>query len=231
MLRTTAVYVLLLLLVAVATAQTNAAPSPAAGAAASAPQSFDVNAAVEAYLAKMPAAERARSNAYFEGGYWLQLWDFLSTAVVMWLMLRLRWSAQMRDLAARITRFRPLQTVLYWVQFIVVVSVLTFPLTVYEGYFREHKYDLLNQSFGPWMRDQLVGLAVSVVLGAILMIPLFGIVRRLAKSWWVWGAVLTILFLAFVSLIAPVYISPLFNTYTKLADATVKDPILSMARA
>ncbi len=76
-------------------------------------------------------------------------------------------------------------------------------MSVYEGYFREHKYGLLNQTFGPWMRDQMVGLGVGVVLGAILMVPLFGLVRRLGKSWWVWGAVVMMVFVAFVSLIAP----------------------------
>ncbi len=221
-------------LTAVATAQgaggNPATAAPVAGRPTTG-ESFDVNAAVDAYLAKMPPAERARSNAYFEGGYWLLLWDFLSTVVVMWLLLRFRWSARMRDFAERITRFRPLQTAIYWVQFVVVVFVLTFPLTVYESYFRERKYGLLNQTFGPWMRDQAVGLAVGVVLGAILMVPLFGLVRRLGKSWWVWGAALAIVFLAFVSLIAPVYISPLFNKYTKLQDSRIKDPILSMARA
>jgi STE24 endopeptidase len=206
-----------------------APPAHADNAVVTAP--FDVNAAVEAYLAKMPPARRARSNAYFEGGYWLLLWDFLTTVFVMWLLLRFRWSAGMRNLAERITRFRPLQTALYWIQFIIVASVLTFPLTVYEGYFREHKYDLLNQTFGSWMRDQLVGLAAGVVLGAILVIPLFGLVRRLGKSWWVWGATLTIVFFAFVSLIEPVYLAPLFNQYKKLEDARVKVPILSMARA
>jgi len=221
-------------LTAIGTAQRaggNPAPTPSVADRQATSESFDVNAAVDAYLAKMPPAERARSNAYFEGGYWLLLWDFLSTVVVMWLLLRFRWSMRMRDLAERITRFRPLQTALYWVQFIVVVSVLTFPLSVYEGYFRERKYGLLNQMFGPWMRDQAVMLAVGVVLGGILMIPLFGLVRRLGRSWWVWGAGVTILFLAFVSLIAPVYISPLFNQYTKLQDPRIKDPILSMARA
>ena len=192
---------------------------------------FDIRQAVDAYLAKMPPAERARSDAYFEGGYWLLLWDFLSTAIVMWLLLRFRWSARMRKLAERLTRFRPLQTALYWIQFIVVVSALTFPLGVYEGYFREHKYGLLNQTFGPWMRDQVVMLLVSVVLGAILLVPLFGLVRRLGKNWWVWGAVVAIAFGALVSLIAPVYIAPLFNKYTKLQDPRIKDPILSMARA
>ena len=192
---------------------------------------FDVRAAVDTYLAKMPPGQRARSDAYFEGGYWLLLWDFLSTVIVMWLLLRFRWSARMRNLAERLTRLRPLQTVLYWIQFIVVVSVVTFPLSIYEGYFRERKYGLLNQTFGSWMRDQMVMLIVSVVLGAILMVPLFGLVRRLGKSWWVCGATLTIVFAAFVTLIAPVYIAPLFNKYTRLQDPRIKDPILSMARA
>jgi STE24 endopeptidase len=218
-----------LLSAVIAPAQTN--PPTAPTAAPSTASQFDVKAAVDAYLAKMPPDQRARSDAYFEGGYWLLLWDFLSAAFVLWLMLHFRWSAKMRNLAERITRFRPLQTVLYWVQFILVFSVLTFPLGIYEGYFREHKYGLLNQNFGEWMRDQLVGLAVGVVLGAILMVPLFGLVRRLGKAWWVWGAVLMIVFFAFVSLIAPVYIAPLFNKYKSLENVRVKDSILRMARA
>jgi STE24 endopeptidase len=225
--------ILLALLAAVfamgASAQSNAPAAPASAAATAQP--FDLNAAVNFYLAKMPASERARSNAYFEGGYWLLLWDFLATAVVMWLLLRFRWSARIRDFAERATRIRFLQTALYWVPFIITVSVLIFPLTVYEGYVREHAYGLLNQTFGSWFRDQLISLAVTVVLGAILIIPLFGLVRWLGHRWWVWGAVLMIVFFAFVSLIAPVYLAPLFNTYKKLEDPKIKDPILSMARA
>ena len=201
------------------------ASQPAAG------QAFDIKAAVDAYLAKMPPAQRARSDAYFEGGYWLQLWDFLATVVVMWLLLHFRWSAGMRNLAVRLTRFRPLQTVFYWVQFLVVTYVATFPLAVYEGYFREHRYGLLNQTFGPWMRDQIVALMAGAVLGAILMVPLFGLIGRLGKNWWVWGATLMIAFSAFVGLIAPIYIAPLFNKYTVLQDARIKEPILSLARA
>ena len=70
----------------------------------------------------MPAARRAQSDAYFAGGYWMILWDFLVPVFVMWLLLHFRWSAKMRNLAERITRFRPLQTAIYWVQFIIVAS-------------------------------------------------------------------------------------------------------------
>lgn len=192
---------------------------------------FNVKAAVDAYLAKVPPDKKARSDAYFEGGYWLILWDFLYGAAVALLLLQTGWSAKMRNLAERLTRFRPLQTALYWVQFLLITSIIQFPLTVYEGYVREHKYGLATQTFGPWMRDQLVGLAVGLLLGGILIMVLFGIVRRLGRTWWVWGAVASVIFLAFTFMIGPVYVAPLFNTYTKLQDAKIKEPILSMARA
>ena len=192
---------------------------------------FDPQAATDAYLAEIPAAARARSDAYFEGGYWLILWDFLYGVAVALLLLNLRWSAKMRDLAERVTRFKPVQTMVYWVQYLVLTSILLFPLTVYEEYFRERKYGLATQTFGPWFYDQFKGLLIDLVLGAIIVTLLFGIVRRLPRTWWVWGAVVTLLFTAFVDLIAPVYLVPIFNKVTPLHDPKITQPILSMARA
>jgi STE24 endopeptidase len=192
---------------------------------------FDPVAATNAYLAKVPPDKKAKSDAYFQGGYWLTLWDFLASSVVFLLLLVTGWSARMRDLAERITRFKPIHTFLYWAQFVVLTSLLTFPLDVYEGYIREHKYGLATQTFGPWMGDQLKGLAVGVVFGGLLMVVLYGIVRRLPRTWWIWGAMASIVFLTFFLLIEPVFVAPLFNKYTRLEDPAIRDPILSMARA
>jgi STE24 endopeptidase len=200
-------------------------------AAAQASPNFSPEAATEAYLAQIPAQSMARSDAYFEGGYWLLLWDFLYSGVISVLLLQLRWSAGMRDLAEKLTRFKPLQTGLYWVEYLIATTVLGFPLAVYEGYFREHQYGLATQTFGPWMGDQLKSLLVSLALGAVLLMALFGLVRRLERTWWIWGAVVTEVFLIIVILIAPVYLVPIFNTVTPLKDPKVTEPILSMARA
>jgi STE24 endopeptidase len=200
-------------------------------AAARASPNFNPEAATEAYLAQIPAQSKARSDAYFEGGYWLLLWDFLDAAAISVLLLQLRWSAALRNLAERVTRFKPLQTGLYWVEYLIATTVLGFPLAVYEGYFREHQYGLATQTFGPWMSDQFKNLLVSLVLGAVLLMALFGLVRRLERTWWIWGAVVTEVFLIIVTLIAPVYLVPIFNTVKPLNDPKVTDPILSMARA
>ena len=110
---------------------------------------FNVDAATNAYLAQIPAEKRAKSDAYFEGGYWLILWDFLIGVVVSLLLLNLRWSAAMRNLAERITRFKPIQTFIYLAEYLVLTTILVFPMTVYEGYSRGHKYGLSTPTFGP----------------------------------------------------------------------------------
>ncbi len=192
---------------------------------------FNAEAATNAYLESMPAQARARADAYFEGGYWLALWDFLAGAIVAIVLLNLRWSARMRDLAERVTRFKPVHTFVYWCEYLLVTAILTLPLAVYEGYSREHKYGLATQTFGPWMNDQFKMLLVNLVLGGIISIPLFGVVRHWPRTWWIYGAIVTMIFQIFVALIAPVYLVPIFNKVSVLNDPQITQPILSLARA
>ena len=200
-------------------------------AAAQASDHFDARAATDAYLAEIPSTAKARSDAYFEGGYWLVLWDFLAGAVISLLLLQLRWSARLRDLAERVTRFKPVQSLLYWAGYLVASTVLVSPLTVYEGYIREHQYGLATQTFGPWAIDQLKQLLVGIVTGGVLVMILFGIVRRLARTWWLWGTIVTTALFAVLLMVAPVYITPLFNQVTRLEDPRITGPILGLARA
>jgi STE24 endopeptidase len=200
-------------------------------AAAQTSEHFDVDAATDSYLAQIPASARARSDAYFEGGYWLILWDFLYGAALYLILLHFGWSAAMRNFAERVTRFKPLQTFSYWTEFLIVTTILGAPLAVYEGYFRERQYGLATQTLVPWLSDQLIMLLVNVVLGGVVSMVLFGVVRRLPRTWWIWGAVVSIVFLIFFIMIAPVFIFPLLNKYTVLNDPKITKPILSLARA
>jgi STE24 endopeptidase len=137
----------------------------------------------------------------------------------------------MRDVAVRLTRFPWMQTFIYWVQYLVVTTILGFPLAWYEGLFREQKYGLATQTFGPWMGDQFKGLLVSLILGGLAVVLLFAIVRRFPRTWWIWGAIAGIALAVLAVAISPVYIRPIFNKITKLNDPKVTDPILRLARA
>jgi STE24 endopeptidase len=200
-------------------------------AAAQSSAHFDANAATEAYMAMIPPAANARADAYFEGGYWLILWGFVYGTAVSLLLLQLRWSAKMRDLAERITRFRWLQTFIYWVEYTLLTSVLGFPLEYYQNYVREHRYGLATQTFGPWMGDEGKSLLVGLILGGIIVVVLFAIIRKLPNTWWIWGSVATMAFMVVTVAIGPVYLQPIFNKINRLDDPKVTVPILRMAHA
>jgi STE24 endopeptidase len=124
----------------------------------------------------------------------------------------------MRNLAERITRFKPLQTLIYWLEFLVVTTILGAPLAIYEGYFRERQYGLATQTFGPWMGEQFEMLLVNTVIGGIAAMVLFGVVRHVPRTWWIWGAVVSMCFLVFLVMIGPVLVFPIFNKFTVLDD-------------
>ena len=191
---------------------------------------FNAQTATRAYLAILPPDKKARSDAYFEGGYWLSLWDFVCAAGISILLLGTRLSLRMRVSAERLTKRKPLQTWLYWGQYAVALFVLSLPLTIYEGYFREHQYGLSNQTLRGWFADELKGLGLTVVLGGLAIVALFAIVHSLPRTWHLWGAGAVIIFLMIGMLIGPVFIAPLFNQYTVLTNARLRDPILRLAR-
>lgn len=205
--------------------------APLAVAQAPARSSFDVQAATDAYLAKQTAEQKTRSDAYFEGGYWLQLWGFLVGAGISVLLLATRLSARLRDLAARITSRPTLQSALYWGQYLFVTTILSFPLAVYQGFVREKQYGLATQSFGGWMGDQGKGFLVGLIMGGLALMALYAVFRRAPRTWWVWGTAVAMVLLVVSIAIGPVFIDPLFNTYTKLEDPAIKEPILRLARA
>jgi STE24 endopeptidase len=203
-------------------------PAPAAASGTSG--AIDPVAATRAYLDELPATTRARSDAYFEGGYWLQLWGFLLGTATYLLLLFTGLSARMRALAGRIG-WRTLQPVAYWLQFLVVTSVLAFPLSVYQEWWRERQYGLSNLTLGGWLGEQGKGLLVSAVLGSLAVMGLYAVLRRAGRSWWLWGALASVAFLAVGMVIAPVLITPIFNSPKRLADQRVVAPVLSLARA
>lgn len=195
------------------------------------PIKFDAGKAVNAYLATVSGAARAKSDAYFEGGYWLLLVDTLYALGVSAILLWGRLSAWIRNLATRVTRSKFWQAAVYAPLYLVLTTVLTFPLTLYEGFFREHAYGLSNQNFLAWFGEFGIGFALTIVIGTLAIAALYTVIRRAGRYWWVWATGLFVAFSVIGLIIAPVFIAPLFNTYKYLPESSLRQNILSLARA
>ena len=192
---------------------------------------FDVERATETYLAMLTPAQRARSDAYYEGGYWLQLWQFLYSVGVLALILWRGWSVRMRTLAERITKRPMLQTALFVCLFVPVFWLLSLPLDWYSGYLREHQYGMSNQDFAGWLWDDVKNLFALTVLGVIVITGIYALVRRASQRAWLWASGFMCLFLMFLFMITPVFLAPLFNDYKPLEEGPVREAVLSLAHA
>jgi STE24 endopeptidase len=192
---------------------------------------FDVEKATEAYIALLSPAQRERSDAYFEGGYWIELWDLLYGLAVAALLLFSGISRRMREAAERASRRPWLSTLLYAAMWIVAGFVLAFPFDLYTGFFREHAYGLSEQPFASWLADRMKGLAVGVLLGSIAIAVVYAAVRKAGARWWIWATAILFAFNLFVSMVFPVFIAPLFNKYEPLPPGPAREAVLSLARA
>lgn len=192
---------------------------------------FNVKEATQAYVDLLTPEQRAQSDAYFEGGYWITLWDVLITLAVAGLLLFSGASRKMRDWSEKVGHSRFIHTAIYILMFSVAVYILYLPWTVYLDFWREHQYGLATQNFADWFGENLIGLAISLILGVPVIALLYAAVRRAGAAWWAWAGAITVALLLFVSTIAPVFIMPLFNTYTSMADGELRDSLLSMARS
>src|SRR5713101_8052352 len=65
---------------------------------------FDVDRATAAWLDTLSPEQRSLSDAYFEGGYWLHLWNLVYGVIVLAVLLFSGVSRRMRDLSERFSK-------------------------------------------------------------------------------------------------------------------------------
>src|SRR5438270_2547015 len=187
--------------------------------------------ATRAWLDTVPPDKRAKSDAYFEGGYWLILWNFLLSVATSIFLLASRISARARHFSKPVTRFKLLQVILYSIPILLLTFLLDFPLHYYENFVREHAYGMATQNFGQWLGEQVKFVILNLIITSLILVGLYAAFRRAPRTWWIWGTVGAIIFTVLGIMLAPVYIEPIFNKYTPLTDAKISEPILAMARA
>lgn len=191
----------------------------------------DAELATQAYLDRLPAEAVQRSNAYFEGKYALQGVEFLLGLAIAALMLQGRRSARVRDWAQRVGRVGWARDALYGGVYGLAGNVLALPLTLYQGFVREHAYGMATQSLGAWSMEWAVDLGVTT-LGTMLVVPvLLAVIRRAGERWAAWGALTCVALLVLMLLVKPIWLDPLFNTYKPVEPGPIRTAVLAMAHA
>ena len=178
---------------------------------------------------EMTSERRAQAIAYSDTKHTLYFVDTLYSFIVLALILATGFSGRVRAWAERLGKRRVFVWAIYLLALSVVLWMLDFPFSYYTSFALEHKYELSNQTFGPWLWENIKGEAVSYVIGLVLIWLVYLAIRRSPRRWWLWVGVATAPIAAFLIVLAPIIVAPMFNKFTPLQNQELKTKILKLA--
>lgn len=159
------------------------------------------------------------------------LWSLrvLLSLVVPSLMLFTGFSSGLRDFANRFGQTWFLTIAIYIVLLTILLWVISLPMDFYQGFVREHRFGLSNQSPAKWFSDSVKTLAVSLVIGIALGWIPYALLRASPNRWWLVTSLVAVPVYIFMTLIEPIWIAPLFNKFGPMKDKALEQELLSLA--
>jgi STE24 endopeptidase len=191
---------------------------------------FDAAKATTDLINTIPIANRLKADSYTEGGYWLILWNFVCAAIIAWLFLFRGLSAYIQKITARVKEGN-WRNLWFIVLYFGLSFLLALPLDFYQNFVREQQYGFSNQNFIQWLLSDLLIFFVELIIAAPFFVLAYVIFKKVKQNWWLWGAWASVLIVAILFIVYPVFIAPIFNDFTPLKNGRLKSEILSMARA
>ncbi len=179
------------------------------------------------FVAVPPATEKAMR--YYRSGN-LLWWVNLGVSILIpVLFLWTGFSARLRSWATGVGKWWFVALGIYVVAFNIINFVLNLPLAYYQGFVRQHAYDLSNQTLGKWWGDSFKGLMVGLILAVLTTWVPYLLIRKSPKRWWLYTGMVLVPFIFLINMIAPIWIAPLFNDFGPMQDKALESKILALA--
>jgi len=99
-----------------------------------------------------------------------------------------------------------------------IMFLLNLPLSYYQGYTLPHRFELSTQKLSDWITDQVKGILISGIIGMIVLEIIYAILRTFPTLWWLWAAVILLIFNVILANLAPTLLMPLFNKFVPLGE-------------
>ena len=192
---------------------------------------FDPDVATRQWLDTMGPEATARSNAYFEGGYWIQVVGPLIGLAFAFLFLQLGFADKLRSWLKGTVKVYFFVALGFALVYLLVGSVVGFPWDYWVGFVREHDFNLSTQNFSQWFGEYLLQSGIGLAIASVAIGVLYLIISLTKKTWWIWGTVAVVAFQVVLQVLYPVYLAPRFNTYTPLEQGELRSQVLGMAQA
>jgi len=106
-----------------------------------------------------------------------------------------------------------------------LMALAELPLSIYQTFVVEERFGFNRTTPAQFVKDLLLQATLTVALGAPLLALILWVMDSAGTWWWVIAWVIVMAFSLFMSWAYPTLIAPLFNRFTPLEDAGLRDRI------
>ncbi len=136
------------------------------------------------------------------------------------------------DTVVRGWHLHPIWTGLIYIGILMAIRMLlSLPFSIYAIFVIEERFGFNKTTPAVFITDLLKGLALSIVIGGPLLAGILAFFQYAGTWAWLYGWILSVIFILFIQYIAPTWIMPLFNKFTPLEEGELKERIFSYAQS
>jgi STE24 endopeptidase len=108
---------------------------------------------------------------------------------------------------------------------LLIIQLIELPLSAYQTFVIEERHGFNRNTPGQFTKDLLLQTVLSLAIGAPLLALLLWVMDSTGATWWLLAWAILMGFSILMSWAYPTFIAPIFNQFTPLADATLRQRI------
>jgi STE24 endopeptidase len=175
-----------------------------------------------------PQPDTPEARQYNRAKRWLDVADLVIGVAFLVLLLVTGWNRSLRDISMKMgADHYALQLFIYVLLLSALSKVLGIGLDFYS--FRlEHRFNLSNQKLGAWIKDEIKGWVLGLVMGAVIAEIVYALIRTSPELWWIIAWLVFIALFVLFAQIAPVVLFPLFYKFVPLQNEELKSRLMRL---
>lgn len=117
---------------------------------------------------------------------------------------------------------------LYVLVIFAIFYIINFPLSLYEGYFLEHRFGLSNQNFLGWLKQDLKKTLINLFILVLMIEFIYYVLRNFSSNWWIFASLFWLFISLILAKITPSVLIPIFYKYLPINNEGLKNEIFAL---
>jgi STE24 endopeptidase len=174
--------------------------------------------------------EKTRQSAFLYTRYkgYFSIFCGIYSLIIFLILLFLDIFPRFDTWLARFSLSPNMHGLLYLLAIILFFSLVQLPISFYSSFVMEEKFGFNKTTKLLWVKDQILGLLLSLLMAGPVIYLLLFIMANLRGNWWIYAGFAIIAIQLFFAFIFPIWIAPIFNKFSDLKDLDLKEKIIKL---